>query len=49
LNGLDKLDEANYKDATLIMQLLKDNLTLWEGTHDKQADNGDDDIDIEEM
>jgi len=26
---LDQLDEASYKDSTLIMQLLRDNLTLW--------------------
>mmetsp|Transcript_19545 Transcript_19545/g.27426 ORF Transcript_19545/g.27426 Transcript_19545/m.27426 type:complete len:262 (-) Transcript_19545:62-847(-) len=26
---LDKLEEADYKDSTLIMQLLRDNLTLW--------------------
>lgn len=26
---LDKLPEASYKDSTLIMQLLRDNLTLW--------------------
>jgi len=26
---LDTLDEASYKDSTLIMQLLRDNLTLW--------------------
>uniref|UniRef100_A0A6A7G3E4 14-3-3 protein eta n=1 Tax=Hirondellea gigas TaxID=1518452 RepID=A0A6A7G3E4_9CRUS len=26
---LDSLDEASYKDSTLIMQLLRDNLTLW--------------------
>ncbi len=26
---LDALDEASYKDSTLIMQLLRDNLTLW--------------------
>merc|ERR1711871_221278 len=49
LNGLDQLDEANYKDATLIMQLLKDNLTLWEGPKDPQNENGDDDVEIEEM
>jgi len=30
----------NYKDATLILQLLRDNLTLWTG-----ADDGDDDED----
>ena len=26
---LDSLPEDSYKDATLIMQLLRDNLTLW--------------------
>lgn len=26
---LDQLQEDSYKDATLIMQLLRDNLTLW--------------------
>ena len=26
---LDNLDEEQYKDSTLIMQLLRDNLTLW--------------------
>merc|ERR1711868_300606 len=25
----DTLDEESYKDSTLIMQLLRDNLTLW--------------------
>src|SRR3954467_6919314 len=29
ISGLDKLPEASYKDSTLIMQLLRDNLTLW--------------------
>ena len=30
ISGLDTLsEEENYKDATLIMQLLRDNLTLW--------------------
>ena len=27
---LDDLPEEEYKDATLIMQLLRDNLTLWQ-------------------
>lgn len=27
ISGLDKLPEASYKDSTLIMQLLRDNLT----------------------
>lgn len=26
---LDALNESSYKDSTLIMQLLRDNLTLW--------------------
>merc|ERR1712226_889041 len=26
---LDNVPEDNYKDSTLIMQLLRDNLTLW--------------------
>merc|ERR1712046_80361 len=26
---LDNVDENSYKDSTLIMQLLRDNLTLW--------------------
>lgn len=29
ISKLDKLDEQSYKDSTLIMQLLRDNLTLW--------------------
>ena len=31
LSKLDQLDEASYKDVTLIMQLLRDNLTAWTG------------------
>jgi len=31
---LDTLDEESYKDSTLIMQLLRDNLTLWTSTED---------------
>lgn len=34
---LDTLSEESYKDSTLIMQLLRDNLTLW--TSDMQADD----------
>jgi len=33
---LDTLSEDSYKDSTLIMQLLRDNLTLW--TSDNQAE-----------
>ena len=36
---LDSLDEDSYKDATLIMQLLRDNLTLWTSEEDGGADN----------
>merc|ERR1711973_1009318 len=36
---LDTLSEESYKDSTLIMQLLRDNLTLW--TSDMQAEGGD--------
>jgi len=35
IDKLDDLDETFYKDSTLIMQLLRDNLTLW--TSDEQA------------
>jgi len=31
---LDKVDEASYKDSTLIMQLIRDNLTLWTSSQD---------------
>lgn len=33
---LDTLNEESYKDSTLIMQLLRDNLTLW--TSDMQGE-----------
>lgn len=36
ISELDSLQEDQYKDATLIMQLIRDNLTLW------TSDNGDD-------
>jgi len=40
ISGLDKLPEASYKDSTLIMQLLRDNLTLW--TSESNQNAGDD-------
>eukprot|EP00033_Pygsuia_biforma_P000153 GCRY01000197.1.p1 GENE.GCRY01000197.1~~GCRY01000197.1.p1 ORF type:complete len:265 (+),score=68.94 GCRY01000197.1:118-912(+) len=47
---LDTLNEESYKDSTLIMQLLRDNLTLW--TSDMQGEgedkNADDGIRLEE-
>lgn len=44
ISKLDKLEEADYKDSTLIMQLLRDNLTLWTsadgGVEDNQYEDG---------
>jgi len=40
---LDTLGEESYKDSTLIMQLLRDNLTLW--TSDMHTGSGDPDAD----
>lgn len=56
---LDNLNEESYKDSTLIMQLLRDNLTLWtsditeEGvshlvTEDAQRINGSAKVGMEE-
>ncbi|XP_042485407.1 14-3-3-like protein [Macadamia integrifolia] len=39
ISELDTLGEESYKDSTLIMQLLRDNLTLW--TSDITEDAGD--------
>ena len=33
---LDTLGEESYKDSTLIMQLLRDNLTLWTSEESEQ-------------
>jgi len=35
---LNTLDEATYRDATLILQLIRDNITLWTSA---MADSGD--------
>lgn len=37
ISDLDTLQEDSYKDSTLIMQLLRDNLTLW--TSDMEGDS----------
>ena len=29
IKNLDGLDEGEYKDSTTIMQLLRDNMTMW--------------------
>lgn len=36
---LDTLGEESYKDSTLIMQLLRDNLTLWTSDMQVHSDN----------
>jgi len=38
ISKLDQLDEASYKDSTLIMQLLRDNLTLWSSDNNEDGD-----------
>jgi len=38
IDNLDTLNEEAYKDSTLIMQLLKDNLTLWNETEDDEME-----------
>merc|ERR1711924_36584 len=40
IDHLDTLSEEAYKDSTLIMQLLKDNLTLWI----ESSNQSDDDV-----
>ncbi|XP_022852153.1 14-3-3-like protein GF14 iota [Olea europaea var. sylvestris] len=42
---LDTLSEESYKDSTLIMQLLRDNLTLW--TSDLPEDGGEENVKAE--
>jgi len=44
---LDTLGEESYKDSTLIMQLLRDNLTLW--TSDMQDQEGDGAVKVENV
>mmetsp|Transcript_37809 Transcript_37809/g.84473 ORF Transcript_37809/g.84473 Transcript_37809/m.84473 type:complete len:93 (+) Transcript_37809:740-1018(+) len=39
---LDTLSEESYKDSTLIMQLLRDNLTLW--TSDREDAGGEGEV-----
>jgi 14-3-3 protein epsilon len=46
---LDSLNEDSYKDSTLIMQLLRDNLTLWtsdleEGGEQSKGHNQQDEV-----
>lgn len=41
IEKLDTLNDSSYKDSTLIMQLLRDNLTLWTSEKDEAQDDGD--------
>eukprot|EP01121_Diplochlamys_sp_Union-15-3_P014489 TRINITY_DN4618_c0_g2_i2.p1 TRINITY_DN4618_c0_g2~~TRINITY_DN4618_c0_g2_i2.p1 ORF type:complete len:268 (-),score=31.78 TRINITY_DN4618_c0_g2_i2:46-810(-) len=36
ISGLDRITEESYKDATLILQLIRDNITLWSSSEDDQ-------------
>jgi len=47
IQELDTLNEESYKDSTLIMQLLRDNLTLW--TSDNNAEDEDPEAGNEEQ
>jgi len=38
IEKLDSLSDVSYRDSTLIMQLLRDNLTIWNSSDDKAAD-----------
>lgn len=49
ISGLDKLPEASYKDSTLIMQLLRDNLTLWTSESNQGANDDDDEEGMTEI
>ncbi|XP_031724464.1 14-3-3 protein beta/alpha-1-like [Anarrhichthys ocellatus] len=39
ISELDALSEDSYKDSTLIMQLLRDNLTLWTSDNQQEAED----------
>lgn len=38
ITEIDSLSEESYRDSTLIMQLLRDNLTLWTSSDGVEAD-----------
>ena len=42
ISELDSVKEDSYKDSTLIMQLLRDNLTLWEADDAQEEEQGAD-------
>merc|ERR1711966_514124 len=46
IDHLDTLGDDEYKDSTLIMQLLKDNLTLWSSD---DADDQEGDVEVQDI
>lgn len=40
IGDIDQIEEDQYKDATTIMQLIRDNLTLWSSEEDCEANWG---------
>jgi 14-3-3 protein epsilon len=38
---IEHIEEEQYKDATTIMQLIRDNLTLWTSEMQDDAEGGD--------
>ncbi|XP_020609865.1 14-3-3-like protein 2 [Orbicella faveolata] len=50
ISDLDRLSEDSYKDSTLIMQLLRDNLTLWAtDNEDNKGDTKVEDLEGDDM
>merc|ERR1711943_80895 len=45
---LDTLSEESYKDSTLIMQLLRDNITLWTSDQDDNP-TGEDTTEVQDL
>jgi 14-3-3 protein epsilon len=43
IEKLEHLTDESYKDSTLIMQLLRDNITLWTSNTEDEADKKDED------
>jgi len=39
IQSLDTLNDTSYKDSTLIMQLLRDNLTIWQDSGKQEAED----------
>ncbi len=51
ISELDSLQEEQYKDATLIMQLIRDNLTLWtsDAADENDGKGADDGTNVEDL